>query len=34
MAFLTNISEKHKCGSPIANQVKNRQKTFGSDEVS
>jgi len=33
LPFLTNISEKHKSASPIANQVKNQQKTIGSDEV-
>jgi len=33
LVFLTNISERHKSASPIANQVKNWQKAVGSDKV-
>jgi hypothetical protein len=29
LAFLTNMSEKHKSASPSAVQVKNQQKTIG-----
>ena len=32
MAFLTNVSEKHKAASPSAIQVKNLQKTISIEE--
>jgi hypothetical protein len=32
LAFLTNMSEKHKSASPSAIQVKNRQKTVSIEE--
>jgi len=34
MAFITNRSEKHKSTSPVAIQVKNRQKTISNEEKS
>jgi len=34
MAFITNRSEKHKSTSPIAIQVKKRQKTISNEEKS
>jgi len=34
LAFVTNMSEKHKSTSPSAIQVKNQQKTIGNDEKS
>jgi hypothetical protein len=32
LAFVTNMSEKHKCSSLSAIQVKNRRKTVGTEE--
>jgi hypothetical protein len=32
LAFITNMSEKHKSASPIAIQVKNQCKTIGIEE--
>jgi hypothetical protein len=32
LAFLTNISDKHKSASPCAIQVKNQQKTISTGE--
>jgi hypothetical protein len=32
LAFLTNMSEKHKSTSPSAILVTNRQKTMGTEE--
>jgi hypothetical protein len=34
LAFLTNMSEKHKSASPSTIQVQNRQKTIGTEEQS
>jgi hypothetical protein len=32
LAFLINMTEKHKSASPSAIQVRNRQKTIGTEE--